>query len=373
MKNYLGSLIVILSLTLVQCKEKKNQEGNSAELELNQNYTMDDFKSVPKIDIHVHISTLNTNFIDLARTNNFKLLNVTVDHSGPSQIERMQEISRAQKENHPDIFDFGTAFSLKGWNEPNWSKNVIERLELDFDKGANSVKTWKNIGMEYRDNNGDLIFLDHPQLDAVFDFIQDQGKIWLSHAGEPLNCWLPLDSMTVKNDRDYFKAHPKYHMFLHPEQPSHQDQIDHRDNRLVKNPDFAMIAVHMASLEWDVEEVSNFLDRFPNAHVDLAERMSHTQHQSQKNRKKVRDFFIKYQDRVIYGTDLGESDNSNPLELERKIKELWENDWKYFNTDELFYVPQLNDPVRGLSLPREVVDKIYYSNARKLFPNGWQG
>ncbi|MEZ4810698.1 MAG: amidohydrolase family protein [Allomuricauda sp.] len=373
MKNYFNTLFVILSLFLIQCKKgNEAKEEKTSEPETAQNYGMDDFKSVPKIDVHAHINTLNTNMIDLARANNFKLLNIAVDAPGYLTIEGQQEVSRTHLKNHPDMIAFSTAFSMEGWDEPDWSDKVIKQLNNDFEKGANSIKTWKNIGMEYRDKNGKLIFLDDPKLDPVFDFIKDQGKVWLSHAGEPFNCWLPLDSMTVNNDRNYFKAHPQYHMYLHPELPSYQEQIDHRDNRLLKNPDLTMIAVHMASLEWSVDEASKFLDRFPNANLDLAERVSHTQYQSQRDREKVRNFFIKYQDRILYGTDFSESENTDPKELERYMKEVWENDWRYFNTDEMVTVPQLDTPVQGLALPKEVVNKIYYLNARRIFPDAWK-
>ncbi|MFC4221271.1 amidohydrolase family protein [Flagellimonas marina] len=373
MKNYHTLLLIILSLVLTQCKENKDKKQNATEAEVVKSYGVDDFKTLPKIDVHVHINTLNSHMIDLTRANNFKLLNIAVDYPGsPLSIEEKQEISREHAKNHPDVFAFGSTFSLEGWDDPDWSDKVIAKLKRDFDKGANSIKTWKNIGMDFRDKNGDLVFLDHPKFDPVFDFLKSEGKVWMSHAGEPLNCWLPLDSMTVNNDRKYFRANPKYHMYLHPDLPSYQEQIDHRDNRAAKNPDLSLVAVHMASLEWSVDETAKFLDRFPNATVDLAERMSHTQYQSQRDREKVRDFFIKYQDRVLYGTDFGESDKTDPEELEAYMKEVWENDWKYFNTDQMISVPQLDTPVQGLALPKEVVDKIYYLNAKRVFPNAWE-
>ena len=161
--------------------------------------------------------------------------------------------------------------------------------------------------MVTKDRDGNLIVLDDPKFDPVFAFIKEQGKVLLSHAGEPKNCWLPLDSMTVNNDRNYFREHPQYHMYLHPEMPSYEEQIEHRDNMLAKNPYLAFVAVHMASLEWSIDEEAKFLDRFPNASLDLAERMSHTQYLTQKDRDKVRNFFMKYQDRILYATDFQES------------------------------------------------------------------
>ena len=126
-------------------------------------------------------------------------------------------------------------------------------------------------------------------------------------------------------------------------------------------------------MEWSVDEIGGFLDRFPNAMVDLAERISHLQYQSQRNREKVRNFFIKYHDRILYGTDFQQNKNTNPEQLEKYMMETWLNDWRYFNTDEMVMVPQLDDPVQGLLLPKQVVNKIYAINARELFPNAWKG
>ncbi len=63
----------------------------------------------------------------------------------------------------------------------------------------------------------------------------------------------------------------------------------------------------MASLEWSVDELARFLDAHPNAVVDLAARMSNLQVQSNADLEKVRAFFVKYQDRILYGTDLTDS------------------------------------------------------------------
>ncbi|MEQ6120445.1 amidohydrolase family protein [Reichenbachiella sp. MALMAid0571] len=327
-------------------------------------YTMDDFKRVRKIDVHAHINIESKKMINMARANNFKLLNVAVSFSGRQALEEQLRVRMKHFNENPETIVFGTAFTLENWDDPDWAEQTIKWLKADFDNGAVAVKVWKNIGMEIRDKGGDLIVLSDPKLDKIFQFIKDQGIVLMSHAGEPKNCWLPLDSMTVKNDYDYFKAHPKYHMYLHPEMPSYQDQINYRDEMLAKNTDLKFIGVHMASLEWSVEEASRFLDRFPNASLDLAERVSHTQYQSQRDRKKVRDFFIKYQDRIIYGTDFSESKEN----LEAYMMEVWMNDWKYFNTEEMVTVPQLDNPVKGLALPKKVVDKIYALNAENLFP-----
>ncbi len=377
MKKYFNLLLISLIFITPQCVQKKSKKPETMLNEIGSgpnHYGVEDFKKIRKIDVHAHINSETTTMINLARANNFKLLNMAVDvdgHNYPPIKEQVRIRSFLQKQDS-DVMAFGTAFTLDGWDEPDWSDKVIRQLKSDFDLGAVSVKTWKNIGMEAKDKEGNLIFLDNPKFDPIFKFIESQGKVYISHAGEPKNCWLPLDSMTVKNDFDYFSEHPEYHMYLHPEMPSYEDQIMHRDNVLAKNTGLTFIGAHMASLEWSVDEATKFLERFPNANLDLAERISHTQYQSQRNREKVRDFFIKYQDRILYGTDFGEDDTTDPKELEKYMMEVWQNDWKYFNTDEMIAVPQLDTPVQGLLLPKDVVDKLYRLNAERIFPDAWQ-
>ena len=75
---------------------------------------------------------------------------------------------------------------------------------------------------------------------------------------EPRNCWLPLEEMTVKNDRRYFQNNPQYHMYLHPEMPSYEEQLAARDRMLGKHPNLPFLGAHFGSLEWSVDALARF-------------------------------------------------------------------------------------------------------------------
>ena len=335
-------------------------------------YSMDDFTRVEKIDVHFHIRTDDPGLVDLARKEQFRFLNVVVHVPDAGELAERHRVSFAQQKAHPAHIAVASAFPLAGWDDPSWAANTIRYLDQTFEKGAVAVKVWKDIGMVFRDANGKLVMIDHPQFDPVFDHLRKKGIVLMGHLGEPRNCWLPLDEMTVNNDRSYFSRNPQYHMFKHPEMPSYQDQIDARDRMLARNPELHFLAAHLASLEWSVDEVAGFLDRFPNAMTETAARIGQVQYQSQRDREKVRQFFIKYQDRILYGTDGGFKAGTDADEAYASNRERWIAHWKYFCTDENQSVPELDDPVRGLALPREVIDKLYHFNARKLFPNSWK-
>jgi len=232
-----------------------------------------------------------------------------------------------------------------------------------MDRGASGIKIWKNIGMELKDQNERYVMADDQEFEPVFKYLEENKIPLLAHLGEPRNCWLPEDEMTVAGDRSYYKNNPQYHMYLHPEMPSYEDQINTRDNLLEKYPDIIFIGAHLGSLEWNVDELSKRLDKYPNLKVDMAARIGHLRNQSAEDWDRVRNFLIKYQERILYATDMSVSD-VNLQDFNTKTESMyqhWMNDWLYLATDTTLY------DIKGLMLPKEVIDKIYYENAEFLF------
>ena len=337
---------------------------NTRSEEKEEYYDVSDFRNIEKADIHIHIFTDSQDFMDQARKDNFKVVNVALD--AQNKMARVREQFRyceVQKKNNPASVEIVTAFSMEGWDNPDWLEKNMAWLDSCFDRGAIAVKIWKNIGMVYRDKNDSLIMIDHPRFDPIFKMLAKRKIPVLGHLGEPKNCWLPLEEMTTNNDRNYFRDHPEYHMYKHPELPSYEEQIAARDRMLEKNPDLIFIGAHLGSLEWSVDELAKRLDRFPNMAVETAARMGQIFYQTTTQREKVRDFFIKYQDRVLYGTDMGASGDESKESLTKELRETWMRDWHYFVTADTLTSNLVNNPYQGLKLPRDVVDKIYYGNA----------
>jgi hypothetical protein len=330
-------------------------------------YTNEDFVTVKKIDTHIHINSESTAFADQAKVDNFLLLDVSVDVPDHPNVLEQQRLALVQIKLNPDQVKYITAFDLHGWDSANWADKTIAQLKTSFDNGALGIKLWKSIGMVYKDSSDNFIMIDNPKFDPVIQFIIDQDKTVMGHLGEPKNCWLPLEQMTVNNDREYFKEHPEYHMFLHPEYPSYEDQINARDRFLERHPHMRFVGAHLGSLEWDVDELAKRLDKFPNMAVDMAARISHLQHQTVLDREKVRRFILKYQDRLTYGSDSGISDTTHLHQQKKNLHETWLAHWKYFVTNEVMKDTDVNGEFKGLKLPKEVIDKIYGLNAIKWF------
>ena len=336
----------------------------------NEYCTEADFSKMNKIDIHCHVNTKRPAFMEQAVEDNFRIMTINTDAPIGVTIREQEEIALFQNSKFPDQLAYLTTFSLKNWNDNDWQKKTIAHLKKSFKNGAIGVKVWKNIGMVEKDGEGNFIMIDDPKFDPVFDFLEKKGIPVCGHLGEPRNCWLPVDKMTVNNDRQYFKDHPEYHMYLHPEYPSYEKQIAARDRMLEKHPDLIFMGAHLGSMEWSVDMLAEHFERFPNMTVDMAERVCHLEVQAQKDREKVRNFFIQYQDRIVYGTDRGDYEGSeeNPDKLKQKVHDVWKSDWKFFTTDETMSSWKVDGDFKGLKLPREVIEKIYYKNAERVFP-----
>ncbi|NET38246.1 MAG: amidohydrolase family protein [Cyanothece sp. SIO1E1] len=331
-------------------------------------YTQADYPDVPKADVHVHVRAERTTFVEKAKQDQFKLVNIVVDGASSWQgIEDQFEYAVLQQKAFPGQYKVITSFSVEGFHQANWLEKTQNWLDQCFDRGAIGIKVWKNIGMVLQDADSSNVMLDDARFDGIFTKLEESGKIVVGHLGEPLNCWLPLDEMTTNNDRSYFKNNPQYHMYLHPELPSYEDQMEARNNRLDKHPDLQFMGAHMASIEWSVDSLAAWFDRYPKATVDLAARMGQVFWQTQQDREKVRDFFIKYQDRLLYATDMGDNGSPDPADLTKRLEETWKRDWQYFVSGEEMESDLVNGSFRGIQLPQAVVDKIYFQNARRVF------
>jgi predicted TIM-barrel fold metal-dependent hydrolase len=357
------SLLFVFGITLLMsaCTSRPSSTTDADSF-----YTVADYRTVPKTDVHVHVFTESNDFVDIARDNNFRLVNVALDPRNKASIVRKQmDYCEIQKKNNPSVIETITSFSMEGWDEPGWLQNNLAWLDSCFNRGAIGVKIWKNIGMSFRDKNGKLIMIDDPGFDPIFRMLTEKKIPVLGHLGEPKNCWLPIEEMTTNNDRSYFTEHPQYHMYQHPDFPTYEEQIAARDKVLEKNPNLTFVGAHMGSLEWSVDELAKRLDKFPNMSIDLAARMGQVFYQTIHEREKVREFFIKYQDRILYATDLSADGEESKEALKQSLEGAWMRDWQYFVTDDTLTSPLVNESYQGIKLPREVVDKIYFKNAQR--------
>lgn len=339
---------------------------SSAPTNSEQFYSEADYPEVPKIDTHIHIFTEEGTFMEVARDDNFRVVNIALDANNDMDLVRRQfRFCQIQKKKYPSTVEIASAFSMEGWDEPDWLEKNLAWLDSSIANGAIAVKIWKNIGMVYRDTAGKLIMIDDARFNPIFKMLAEKNIAVIGHLGEPKNCWLPLEEMTTNNDRNYFREHPQYHMYKHAGLPSYEEQVAARDRMLEKNPDLIFVGAHVGSLEWSVDELAGTLDRFPKMSVDLAARMGQIFYQTHADREKVRNFFIKYQDRILYATDMGARGGESKDVLSRELHDTWMRDWRFFVTEDSLTSNLVNVSYQGLKLPKQVVDKLYHQNAQR--------
>ncbi len=351
----------------------------------NLHYLPGDFLKAPKFDAHIHYNTYKDTVLKYANSVNIRLLTINVN-TGFS-IEKQLEISQSLKKRYPYLLDIIGTFDPSGFESENFAEEVIAQIKKCLNTGAKGIKIWKNIGMTLKDKNGKFIMIDHPVFAPILKYLENEKITLITHLGEPLNCWLPYDKITIDGDLRYYKHKPKFHMYQHPEVPSYEQQIAARDQILERYPKLKCVGAHIGSLEWNVEEVARRFDQYPRFYVDLSARMGHIQLQSLRNRKKIYDFFIKYQDRLIYGSDWTIAEKSRntlasivsfvlpPLYRSivcRALRNTWQNHWLFLSSEKMinaekFNIPNAPKTIKGLYLPQKVVDKVFYKNAVKVY------
>jgi predicted TIM-barrel fold metal-dependent hydrolase len=279
-------------------------------------------------------------------------------------------------------------------DRPDFFKDAVRDVEQAAKLGAQGVKVWKDLGMYARDDKGKLLKADDPRLDPFWARCGELGLPVLIHTADEKEYWQPL---TYNSFHYGLRAEQDQH-YHNPEMPAWEELIRQRDAILKRHPKTRFIGAHMGSQSLDLKQLGETFETYPNFFVDTAARQRIL---GRLNPTAVRDFFVKYQDRILFGTDdmvlsggrkPGKSvnitayprDDPNYRWIDARDEAAvrrWQDraafDYaqylQYFETDRL----DLLDPNRsggawlripGIKLPREVLEKLYHANAEKLIP-----
>lgn len=328
-------------------------------------------KDIAKIDIHTHYRFDRPYLIAELEALNMQTALVDVVRTEEGKEVRSWDNYLAMQKQYPNRFYLCSGFNADGIDDPNYANRIIEQLRQEISEGARMVKVWKNFGMVHKDATGEYIQIDDARLQPIWNFLAASNIPVMAHIGEPLQAWTPID--TLNPHSNYFKNHPQYHAYLHPEIPHYDTIIAARDRWLANNPKLTIMGAHLGSMAHDVDEVAKRLEQFPNFLVEPGARFGDLVRQDSR---KVAAFFNKYQDRILYGSDiviskpeseLSKDDMANGKAFMHKVLHIH---WKYLTSDESFV---FDSPVlprtystKGLNLSKEVLQKVYHDNAVRL-------
>jgi hypothetical protein len=311
------------------------------------------------IDVHTHVFKIDPAFQAFLERVHLKLVNILVVDDSVSYREKLEpqvKDALALVRSSHDHVALCTTFDAYKFNDPSFVVETIKQLDENFDQGAVAVKIWKNIGMEIKDRDGKYILPDDPKFTPIYQEIARRGKTLMSHLAEPDVAWGPPDPSDPS--WSYYKENPQWYLGDKPGYPSKKAILDARDHILASNPKLRMVGVHLGSMEKDLDGIAQRLDRYPNFAVDTAARMDYLMLAPPD---KVRAFLIKYQDRILYGTDLDLLATANVEEELQDWRSTYVRDWMFLATDQpLEYHGRKS---RGLKLPESVLRKIYRTNA----------
>ncbi len=357
------TFFIALSLMFISCSP--SQEDTTSEV-------LPD-KSMPKFDIHTHYRYERDFLQPLLEEWNMKTMLVQVDLGDPAVSRQKWEDIKTHHAQYPDRFVICAGFQAAGIDEPDYADKMITQIKQDLADGAIAVKVWKNFGMVSKDADSNYVQIDDERLQPIWDFLTKEKVPVLAHIGEPLQAFRPLVESERNPHFNYFNEHPQYHAYQHPEIPRWETIMQARDNWLARNPELVVIGAHTGSMSHDVAEIAKRLEQYPNFYVEPAARFGDLVRQESE---KVRAFFIRYQDRIFYGTDLGtnqpaEGQSAEAQQNQREyINKMIDIHWQYLSgADSLYYdSPMISFPIssHSLNLPDSVLRKIYWENASKL-------
>jgi hypothetical protein len=316
------------------------------------------------VDTHTHVAKDDPNFYAMLDGLHMHILDILlVDDHDPyrSNLNAQREDAEKMIQASHGHATLCTSFDPFQFSNADFAASAARGLDQDFANGAIAVKIWKNIGMELKDKNGHYVLADDPAFEPIYRDIESHHRTLIAHQAEPDEAWQAPNPNGL--DYSYYKDNPMWYMYDKPYAPRKQQILDARDHLLALNPKLRVVGAHLGSMEDDLDGLGKRLDRYPNFAVDTAARVVHLVVMPNDG---VRTFILKYQDRIVYGTDL---EFLKDQTSERAIKE-WEGqyarDWRYFSTRDIFEYD--GHKTRGLGLPPDVLRKLYHANAVHWFP-----
>ena len=307
---------------------------------------------VDAIDAHNHLDSMAPReVLDIMdRCGIERTLNITMQ-IGDAAVEQLRRFDAADHDRFATMawMDWSGAASDSFW------PRLTDHFERMVDEGACGLKLWKDLGLSVRDSAGKLLHIDDERLVPLFEKAAEFDMPIMFHTADPDAFFQPIDRFNERYEE--LAAHPDW-AFLDAEVPK-TELLAQRDRVFDRHPKTRFICAHVAESGEDLARVTRMLEAHPNVCVDMSARVAELGRQPYR----AREFFLRFADRILFGTDLLPSDAMYRLH------------YRFLETfDEYFDYPshasrQGRWQIYGIGLPKDVLTQVYRTNAQRVF--GW--
>jgi predicted TIM-barrel fold metal-dependent hydrolase len=305
----------------------------------------------PVIDIHSHHWNLSADrWATVVREMDTLNLRILVNLSGGTGARLRQNLSVVANSPAPARMVQFANMDYSDINDPLFAHRVAQRLEEDAKAGARGLKIFKDFGLTLKRSNGVRVPVDDPAFDEAFETCARLGLPVLIHTGEPAPFFDPVDE---HNER-------WLELQVHPERrrppsnyPTFEALMAERDRLFAKHPNTMFIAAHFGFHANDLDRLGRMLDRLPNVYTETGAIIEELARQP----RAARAFFVKYQDRILFGKDTYEASEYPAFFRTFETADEYFDGYRDYHAFWKLY---------GLDLPDLVLRKLYYGNALKL-------
>ena len=317
----------------------------------------------PAIDFHGHPQGLLGSAESLARLGasldslNVRMMIAADNMSGARLLSAMAAIRSSEKMKDRVRVLAGINFQGVG---PGWAQKAIAQLEADVAAGAVGVgEIGKGFGLSTTKPDGSRLKLDDPELTPIWEACARLKLPVFIHTADPQEFFRPID---LTNERWLELSLFPGRRFQADRYPSFETVMAERDNLFRNNPKTTFVAAHMGWHANDLGRLGKMLDQMPNLYTEVGAVLYDIGRQP----RAAHDFFIKYQDRILFGKD-----SFQPEEYPYYWRVFETNDdyFDYYRGYHAFW------KLYGVGLPDAVLKKVYYQNALRITPalpqTGW--
>ena len=281
---------------------------------------------------------------------------VLADNLSGERLQKTVEVVRRTP--HKDRIQMLAGIDLREVG-PGWGETAVRQLEADLKAGAVGVgEISKSFGMSIKKADGTRLKIDDPDLDPVWAACARLNVPVFIHTGDPQALFEPID---FKNER-WLELALFDERRYRDRTPPFEELMAERDRLFKKHPKTRFVAAHMGWHANDLGRLSRMLDAMPNVSIEVAAVLYDIGRQP----RAAREFFIKYQDRILFGKD---SFQPEEYPYYWRVFETADEYFDYYRGYHAFW------KLYGIDLPDDVLKKLYYRNALKLAPGlpqaGW--